>query len=100
MNLQFEWDEEKERSNIKKHGLDFTTAAHVFADENRLEDYDYKHSEEENRYIVIGAINGTLTIVVVVYTPRDQDRVIRIISARPAEKWEEEKYYGHGYEIN
>jgi uncharacterized DUF497 family protein len=95
MNLEFEWDADKERANIKKHGLDFTTAAHVFSDVNRLEYYDYKHSEDENRYIVIGAINGTLTIVVVVYTLRDSDRIIRIISARPAEKWEEDEYYEH-----
>lgn len=91
--IAFEWDEEKELSNIKKHGLDFTTAAHVFADDNRLEKFDDKHSNRENRYIVIGAINGTLTIVVVVYTMRHNDEVIRLISARPAEKWEEEEYY-------
>ncbi len=96
MNLTFEWDDEKEQSNIKKHGLDFTTAAHVFSDENRIEKYDQKHSKDEDRYTVIGAINGTLTIVVVVYTLRDNERVIRLISARLAEKEEVKAYYEYG----
>ena len=42
--LEFEWDEEKERINIAKHGIDFETASHVFLDSNRLEYYDEAHS--------------------------------------------------------
>ena len=52
--IQFEWDEEKERKNIKKHGIDFRTAALVFDDSNRLEWFDAIHSAEEFRYITIG----------------------------------------------
>ena len=92
---EFEWDDEKERKNISKHGIDFTTAAHVFADEFRIEKYDGKHSENEIRYKVIGAINGYLTIVVVSYTVRSNDEVIRLISARAALKHEKEEYYGY-----
>ena len=44
MKLEFEWDEEKERINIAKHGIDFETASHVFLDSNRLEYYDEAHS--------------------------------------------------------
>lgn len=55
--MQFEWYEQKEKTNIKKHGLDFETATRVFNDENRLEWYDEKHSEYEDRYITIGLID-------------------------------------------
>ena len=95
--LEFEWDDFKERINIKKHGLDFSTAAHVFADEFRIEKYDEKHSQDEDRYIVIGEINGQVTIITVVYTPRDDGNVIRLISARCATKEEKEEYYNGNY---
>ena len=51
MGLQFEWDEEKEKINIAKHGIDFKTASHVFLDQNRLEFFDEKHRtlEEDRR---------------------------------------------------
>lgn len=89
--MQFEWDEEKERINIEKHGLDFSTAALVFGDPLRIEKFDTVHSLEEDRYITIGAINGIAVVVMVVYTPRRQS--IRIISARLATKREQEAYY-------
>jgi len=56
--MRFEWDDEKERKNIAKHGIDFTTASYVFGDENRLDLYDEKHSENEERYVTIGLIKG------------------------------------------
>jgi uncharacterized DUF497 family protein len=93
--LIFEWDDEKEQKNIKKHKIDFSTAAHVFSDNCRIEKYDGKHSEDEDRYKVIGAINGYLMIIVVSYTMRKNDKVIRMISARKAEKEEREEYYGN-----
>lgn len=93
--LEFEWDDKKEQRNIRLHKIDFVTAAHVFSDECRIEKYDGKHSEEEDRYKVIGAINGHLMIVVVSYTMRKDDTVIRMISARKAEKIEREEYYGY-----
>lgn len=89
--MEFEWDEEKERRNIKKHGIDFDTAALVFGDSNRIEKFDQLHSDEEDRYITIGSIGGMAIVVMVVYTERGA--AIRIISARAATKREKEAYY-------
>lgn len=86
----FEWDSEKEKININKHGLDFSTAARVFMDENRLEIFDELHSDLEERYITIGMIDNIAYIVVVVYTERGE--AIRIISARKATKNERRMY--------
>lgn len=52
--MLFEWDDAKEKINISKHGIDFSTAALVFNDENRIEKYDELHSDSEDRYITIG----------------------------------------------
>lgn len=89
--MKFEWDDNKEQKNIAKHGLDFSTAVLVFGDENRIEMYDEAHSETEDRYITIGAINGVVTVLYVVYTERSE--AIRIISARCATWREKEVYY-------
>ena len=97
MNLQtrinFEWDPDKERINIQKHRIDFTTAARVFDDLNRIVKYDEKHSINEDRYIVTGIAKDYLLIVTVAYTVRLEK--FRIISARPATK-EERKEYIYG----
>lgn len=89
--MNFEWDEEKEKINIQKHGIDFSTAALVFGDTNRIEKYDELHSYDEDRYITIGIINNTAVVVMVVYTERKT--AIRIISARLATKREKEAYF-------
>lgn len=89
--MLFEWDESKEKRNIVKHGLDFSTAALIFHDVNRLEWFDERHSEQEDRYITIGEIGGTAVVVMVVYTERL--KVIRIISARKATNAERRAYY-------
>lgn len=88
--MEFEWDEDKEQINIKKHGIDFSTAALVFGDNNRIEKYDGVHSDDEDRYITIGSI-GNMVVVMVVYTERSG--AIRIISARIASRREREAYY-------
>ena len=91
MKLEFEWDEEKERINIAKHGIDFETASHVFLDSNRLEYYDEAHSSRgEARNITIGYVEEILTVV---YTERK--KALRIISARAATKKERMMYYGN-----
>lgn len=87
----FEWDDEKERKNIIKHGIDFETASLVFSDYYRIEKYDELHSTNEDRYITIGEINKNAVIVMVVYT--DRTGITRIISARKATKQEKEEYY-------
>ena len=89
----FEWGDEKEKINIAKHGIDFTTAARVFKDENRLELYDEAHSDTEDRYITIGVIDDVAYIVMVVYT--EQGEAIRLISARKATKQERRMYYDY-----
>lgn len=90
--MLFEWDDEKEQINIKKHKLSFSTAALVFNDKNRIGWYDDLHSDDEDRYITIGMISQKPNIVMVVYTERSGDK-IRIISARAAMKKEKEAYY-------
>ena len=87
----FEWDENEEKINLAKHGIDFSTAARVFQDENRIEFYDDAHSEYEDMYITIGQINGVAIIAMVVYTERGN--VIRLISARKATNQESSMYY-------
>ena len=82
-----EWDVNKEKVNILKHGLSFETAALVFADKNRVEIYDLKHSLYEYRYIVIGMVNKLITVVCT-----ERCKNIRIISARPATAEERRKY--------
>lgn len=89
--MQFEWDENKNEINRKKHRIDFETAAWVFYDENHIELYDETHSDEEERFIAIGMVGGIAAIVFVVYTPREN--MIRIISARKATKQERRMYY-------
>lgn len=91
--MQFEWNDEKEKINIEKHGIDFTTAAKIFKDENRIELYDEIHSEFEDRYVTIGTIGGVAYVVVVVYTERKE--AIRLISARKATNQERRMYYDY-----
>ncbi len=89
--LLFEWDEDKEQLNIRKHGLDFETASYVFADPDRIEYYDEAHSAGEDRYITVGIVEK---IIMVVYTIRYP--AYRIISARIANE-EERRRYNDGY---
>lgn len=84
----FEWDEEKNKKNIEKHGIDFETAMLVFNDLQRIEIYDVEHSMEEDRYNTIGMVNDVLFVV---YTERKDN--IRLISARLATKMERSIYY-------
>ena len=84
-----EWDDNKNRINIRKHGISFETAALVFADEERIEYYDKLHSQEEDRNVVLGCVQG---ILYVVYTMRDE--AARLISARMATPTERKLYYG------
>lgn len=88
--LPFEWDEDKEKINIRKHKVSFDEAALVFFDDTLWEYYDFKHSVSENRRIAIGRVNN---ILFVVYTRRENN-VLRLISARPATKSEKRRYYG------
>jgi hypothetical protein len=92
MELKFIWDEKKSTINFKKHGITFEEATVVFKDPRRYEVYDKTHSFFEERWKVVG-LNSS-TILTVIYTERNDS--IRIISARKADKKEEEKYL-NGY---
>ena len=84
-----EWDDNKNEKNIEKHGISFEDAALIFLDENRIEEYDEIHSDDEDRFKVIGKFDEVL---VVIYTERGE--IYRLISARYANKKEVKKYYG------
>ena len=84
----FEWDEEKNRINFRKHGIYFKTAAKVFYDTYHLVIYDKAHSQWEDRYQAIGMVNDVLLVV---HTIRGD--CIRIISARRATGEERKRYY-------
>ena len=90
---EFEWDNNKVSSNMKKHdGLTFEMAEEVFEDPFAIEKYDEINSTiEEDRFIVLGRIKNQL-VVVTVYTPKNGKR--RIISARYATSNERRLYYG------
>lgn len=84
---KFEWDENKQKNNIDKHGIHFIDAIQIFSDINRIE-RTIKHKSGEDRFITIGEVNGV--VLLVVYTLRGKS--IRLISARRASK-NERKYY-------
>ena len=89
----FDWDTNKERTNIQKHGVAFKEAASAFLDENALEAEDTDHSQYEDRFLIIGK-SRKLRLLVVCHCYREDDTVIRIISARKANKSEAETYGG------
>lgn len=89
--LKFEWDERKSAANYKKHGITFEEARTVFFDERaRLID-DPDHSDDEERFVLLG-LSSTLRLLVVCHCYRDEGNVIRIISARTATAHESRSY--------
>jgi uncharacterized protein len=85
--MVFEWDEEKSKSNLKKHGIDFKTARKIWFDENRIEiEAPYP---TERRWVVIGAIEDKVWTAI--FTLRDD--AIRIISVRRS-RAKEKRIYG------
>ena len=87
----FIWDELKNKANKKKHTVSFEEAETIFSDKNGLFMHDPDHSDEEDRFILIG-MSENLRLLVVVHAYREDDEIIRIISARTAEKPEEKAY--------
>lgn len=90
--LRFEWDDSKSHSNTNKHGVSFEEAQTVFLDENAIRFYDPDHSEDEDRFLMLG-ISFKLRILLVCHCFRQNENVIRIISARKANKREERDYW-------
>ena len=91
--LRFEWDEGKNRENRRKHGVSFEEAMTVFYDDNAVEFFDDEHSEEEDRFLLLG-VSGRLRVVMVCHCLREGGDVIRLISARKATGSERKHYPG------
>ena len=90
--IEFSWDEAKNKGNRLKHGLNFEEASTAFYDESAKEYYDPDHSDEEDRFILLG-MSQKARILVVCHCYRKQNSVIRIISARKANKTEQQSYW-------
>jgi len=82
--MQFEWDEDKALANAKKHRVSFERAQEIFSDPRAVPYEDLQHSaDDETRYVMIGMSSIGLLFVSFTY----RDKVVRLISARRAEKW-------------
>ena len=86
------WDENKNAENIRKHRVSFEEAETVFYDPNAKLIHDPDHSDKEDRFIILG-LSKMLRMLVVCHCYRENDEIIRIITARRATK-KETKYYG------
>jgi len=89
--IVFEWDPQKAASNVKKHGVSFEEARSVFADEFAKLIDDPAHSDNEDRFILLG-LSSLLRVLVVCHCCRGRDGVIRLISARKANASESTQY--------
>ena len=91
-NIEFAWDSRKARSNLAKHGISFDEARSAFLDENaRLID-DPDHSEDEERFVLVG-YSFQARCLIVSHCYRESGSVIRLISARRATTHEEADYW-------
>jgi uncharacterized DUF497 family protein len=91
--LSFEWDKRKNQTNQKKHGVSFQEAESVFYDEKAVQFWDDDHSEREDRFLLLGR-SSKMRILLIVHCYRDEDSIIRIISARKATQKESQQYGG------
>ncbi len=89
--ISFVWDEKKAEENLKNHKLSFEEAQTVFFDPNARMIFDLDHSVDEDRFILLG-ISSALRILIVCHCFLEDDRIIRIISARKANKNEQKQY--------
>ncbi len=89
--LRFEWDDRKNAQNRRKHGVSFEEAETVFFDEHALLMVDPDHSEHEERFILLG-LSSALRTLVVCHCYRREGDVVRLISARRADRQEREQY--------
>jgi len=89
--LIFSWDDRKDRANRHKHGVSFEEAATAFADENARLKHDPDHSEDEDRFVLLG-LSAEFRLLVVAHAYRRDETEIRIISARKAIRKEHKQY--------
>jgi len=90
-NISFIWDSKKNSTNIQKHGISFEEAKSVFYDDNARLTHDPDHSEDEERFIILG-LSEKLNILVVCHCYKKDSEIIRIISTRKATKNEKKQY--------
>ena len=90
--MEFTWDEAKAAINLQKHKVSFEEAQTVFYDERALVIDDPEHSQDEERFIILG-MSAKANLLIVCHCYRSADSMIRIISARKATKTES-SYYG------
>jgi hypothetical protein len=90
--IRFEWDPHKNEINQKKHKISFEEAQTVFYDDEALLIADPEHSQEEDRFIILG-LSKKANLLVVCHCYRASDTVIRLISARKATKNESKQYH-------
>jgi uncharacterized DUF497 family protein len=89
--MEFEWDQDKARSNLRKHQVSFEEAARVFLDPNRIEAFDGRETYGKDRWRTVGLVEPAL--LAVVYTVRGEgEEIIRLISARKADCDEQAQY--------
>jgi uncharacterized protein len=91
--MDFEWDIAKAAANLRKHQVSFEEAKSVFFDDFAVQFFDDAHSEDEERFILLGLSSHT-RLLVVCHCERAQGEVIRIISARKATRSEAAFYRG------
>jgi len=89
--LHFDWDAHKAATNLHKHGVSFEEARTVFFDEDALLRPDEDHSDEEDRFLLLG-LSNRLRILIVCHCYREEDEIIRVISARKANPIERYQY--------
>lgn len=90
--LAFEWDPKKAAANAGKHGVTFEEARTAFFDENAMQFHDPDHSDDEDRFILLG-LSIRIRALVVCHCFRQAETSIRIISARTANRTEEKAYW-------
>ena len=90
--LRFEWDTSKALANVKKHGINFDEAKSVFADERAQLIGDPDHSEDVDRFVLLG-MSASLKLLLVCHCYREDGNIVRIISARKAVSRESKSYY-------
>jgi uncharacterized protein len=89
--IRYEWDPRKSRANKAKHGVSFEEARTAFLDEHARVIPDLEHSEDEERFVILG-ISIELRVLVVCHCYRESNQVVRIISARRADPSERRQY--------
>jgi uncharacterized protein len=89
--LQFIWDEKKNQPNRRKYGVTFEEAQTAFFDEQAKVYFDPDHSENEERFILLG-VSYRLRTLIVCHCYREKESLIRIVSARKADRREQEDY--------